>query len=93
MSCFFGHNYDKITEDGFQYCKNCGIANKPPVPPLCAGGHIWENKSTQVYTGTTQYGRYLQSSSKWEDNRISQQCKVCGTIQSVWEFGHETTER
>jgi hypothetical protein len=90
MSCFFGHKYDKITEDGFQYCKNCGVAHKPN---LCANGHIWENKGTVTYTGFRQYGHYLQSSSKWEDNKISQQCKVCGTMQSVWEFGHDTEEK
>jgi hypothetical protein len=38
MSCFFGHKFSHVEEDGYQYCSKCGKAVVPPQIP-CA--HDW----------------------------------------------------
>lgn len=82
MCWFNNHRYGKIAEDGFQYCEKCGLA----AP--CK--HVWENKKKITYEGKTKFNSISGTKSRdWEDNLISQQCKVCGDLRSVWEFGHD----
>lgn len=48
MFCY--HKYDKIQEDGFQYCMKCGIARKPEVQVIGCQ-HQWEIFSKDVILG------------------------------------------
>lgn len=41
MACFWSHTFDKVEEDGFQYCKHCGCARKPKSE---ACRHSWETE-------------------------------------------------
>jgi hypothetical protein len=78
IKCLFGHKLGKI-DNGYQYCERCGKAKTVEC------NHIWQDVDTQDYSGTTM--TYYET-SKWNDIKVAQKCKICGYTRHFWRFGH-----
>ena len=39
------HKFEKVDQDGYQYCIHCGKASLPPVIPIPLCDHEWEELS------------------------------------------------
>jgi len=71
MFCF--HKYDKVQEDGYQYCKKCGKAEKAPHV------HEWvEVEYGNIEQGASYYFRH----GEWAVGKYTvMKCKKCGELE------------
>ena len=67
------HSFDKVKEDGYQYCSKCGIASAPP-PKECH--HQWNHINTFEVSN-------VFSRSGPHTIRYHMRCADCGDIKSV----------
>jgi hypothetical protein len=67
--CLFNHKYDKVQEDGYQYCKNCGKAILAPC------NHKW------VLIHEIKMDGWDPSGKMWIYKKVYE-CETCRAVRT-----------
>lgn len=70
------HKFEDVKPDGFQYCKNCGIANKPVIPKIECSCELIDVETFNI----TDKSLYHPNKQVITGKIFVQKCKKCGKI-------------